>query len=99
MRAALASVLQVTANTARSAGLSPTSHEAYADAVIAAGWRPPPAVITDPAELDDLPEGAVIVDALHAPRQLIGGRWAAPDVQALSAHQVPLPAVALDVAP
>jgi len=33
-----------------------------ARAVINAGWRPPVRVITDPAELDALPDGTVILD-------------------------------------
>lgn len=47
-------------------------------AVIMAGWRPPPRVITDPAELHALPVGSIVFD--HAnPRDAYikrnGDRW------------------------
>lgn len=35
---------------------------ALAHHILAAGWRPPPQVITDPAELDALPPRSVVID-------------------------------------
>lgn len=37
------------------------TERALADALLAAGWRPPAQVITDPAELDALPIGSVVL--------------------------------------
>lgn len=36
-------------------------HAATADAILAAGFRPPARVITDPAELDALPRGSAVL--------------------------------------
>ncbi len=55
-RSELASVLRDAADAAIAAGVPVLTHDGYAEAVIAAGWRPPPKVIIDPAELDNLPE-------------------------------------------
>lgn len=41
---------------------TPSYSEEAAGAVLAAGWRPPPRVITDVDELRGLPVGAVIID-------------------------------------
>ncbi|WP_280499375.1 hypothetical protein [Nocardia cyriacigeorgica] len=38
-------------------------HAAIADAILAAGWRPPARVITDPDEAEELPDGTVILVA------------------------------------
>ncbi len=92
MRDELVSVLRTSANAAAAAGLPAPSHESYADAVLEAGWRPPPSMITDPGRLDALAEGAAIVDALGVPRQLVQGQWVAPSAESLSTQQVPLPA-------
>jgi hypothetical protein len=93
----LAAILREAAEVAIAAGLPVLTHEGYADAAIAAGWRPPPGVVTDPAELADLPDGTVILDALGAPRQLTGNRWAGTSSGALPPLQVPLPATVLHV--
>lgn len=95
VRDELASILRVAADEAIAAGLPVLTYEGYADAVIAAGWRPPPIVITDPAELDRLPDGTAIVDALGVPRQLIGDLWVGTASGSLAAQQVPLPAPVL----
>ena len=44
-----------------------------ADAVIAAGWRPPPQVITTAEELDALPIGATILLERGVVAQAVGG--------------------------
>jgi hypothetical protein len=79
------------------AGLPVLTYEGYADAAIAAGWRPPPRVITDPAELADLPDGTTILDALGVPRQLTGIQWIDTSSGELPPLQVPLPATVLHV--
>ena len=56
-----------------------TPHETAA-AILAAGWRPPVRVITDPAELDELP-GRSIVIGLNVPSP---GAW-----QLTSHHNYP----------
>src|SRR6478609_4496644 len=66
----LAAILREAAEGAISSGLPVLTHEGYADAVVAAGWRSPPKVIIDPAELAELADGTVILDALGVPRQL-----------------------------
>lgn len=37
-------------------------HGAAVDAILTKGWRPPARKISDPAELDALPDGAVVMD-------------------------------------
>ena len=91
-RDALASVLRDAADAAIDAGLPVLTYDGYADAVIAGGWRPPARVLIDPAELDDLPDGSVIVDALDVARQLVDNTWQGTTSGALAAQQVPLPA-------
>lgn len=77
------------------AGLPVLTYEGYADAAIAARWRPPPLVITDPAELAELADGTVILDAFGVARQLTGDRWVDTSSGALPPLQVPLPAIVL----
>jgi hypothetical protein len=91
-RDALASVLRDAADAAIDAGLPVLTYDGYADAVIAGGWRPPARVLIDPADLDGLPAGSVIVDALDVARQLIDNSWQGTTSGALAAQQVPLPA-------
>jgi hypothetical protein len=91
----LVSILRAAADEAIAAGPPVLTYEGYADAVIAAGWRPPPRVITDPAELDGLPDGTAIVDALGVPRQLIDNVWVGTVSGSLAAQQVQLPAPVL----
>jgi hypothetical protein len=93
----LASVLRAAADEAIAAGLPVLTHDGYADAVIAAGWRPPPKVVTDPAELDELPDRTTILDALGVPRQLNDNLWMGATSGSLTAEQVPLPATVLDI--
>ena len=88
----LASLLRDAAGQAVAAGLPVLTFEGYADAAIAAGWRPPATVIVDPAELGELPPGTVIVDALGVPRQMIDNLWAGVASDSLTDQQVPLPA-------
>jgi len=88
----LASLLRDAAEEAVAAGLPVLTFEGYADAAIAAGWRPPARVIVDPAELGELPPGTVIVDALGEPRQMVDNLWAGPTSGSVTDQQVPLPA-------
>jgi hypothetical protein len=97
-RDTLASVLRDAADAAIEAGLPVLTYDGYADAVIAGGWRPPARVLTDPAELDGLSGGSVIVDALDVARQLIDSSWQGTTSSALAAQQVPLPATLVYVA-
>lgn len=58
-----------------------------AAAILSEGWRPPARVITDPAELDTLPVGSVVLDArevactrgeydlCHEPGDEMSGLW------------------------
>jgi len=94
-RSELASVLRDAADAAIAAGVPVLTHDGYAEAVIAAGWRPPPKVIIDPAELDNLPEDTTILDALGVCRQLHDNLWAGAVSGSLTAEQVPLPATVL----
>lgn len=73
----LASVLREAAEHAVEAGLPVLTFEGYADAVIAAGWRPPQRIVTDPGELAELAEGSVVLDALGVVRMLTDGKWIA----------------------
>lgn len=91
----LTSILRDAAEEAIDNGLPVLTYEGYADAVITAGWRPPPRVIIDPAELADLPQGTVILDALGVPRQLTANLWVGPATKAM-AVQLPLPAAILN---
>ena len=93
----LAAILREAAEGAISSGLPVLTHEGYADAVVAAGWRSPPKVIIDPAELAELADGTVILDALGVPRQLTGNRWVGTSSGPLPPLQVPLPATVLHV--
>jgi hypothetical protein len=95
VRDELASVLREAAEAAIAAGLPVLTYEGYADAVIAAGWRPPPMVITDPAGLDEAPDGTAILDAVGDLRQLTGYRWVGTWPGASQSTQVPLPATVL----
>jgi alpha-beta hydrolase superfamily lysophospholipase len=74
-REELAAILRDAAEKAVAAGLPVLTFDGYADAVVAAGWRPAPTLLTDPAELDDLPAGTVILDAMSRPMQLCDNRW------------------------
>jgi hypothetical protein len=94
-RSELASVLRGAADAAIAAGVPVLTHDGNAEAAIAAGWRPPPKVIIDPAELDDLPEDTAILDALGVSRQLHDNLWAGAASGSLTAEQVPLPATVL----
>lgn len=93
----LASILRDAADAAIAAGVPVLTYDGYADAAITAGWRPPCRVITDPAELDDLPDGSVILDALGVPRKLTDNLWVGTSSGALPAQQVPLPATVLHI--
>lgn len=93
----LAGILREAADVVIAAGLPVLTYDGYADAAIAAGWRPPPRVITDPAELGDVPDGTTILDALGVPRQLTGNRWVGTSAGELPPLQVPLPATVLHV--
>lgn len=95
-RDALAAVLQLATDTAAVAGRPVPTADQYADAVIEAGWRPPPPMITDPAGLDVLPAEAVIRDALGVLRHRSDRRWSAPTGGSVPSEQVPLPATVLD---
>ena len=91
----LAAILREAAEGVIAAGLPVLTYEGYADAAIAARWRPPPLVITDPAELAELADGTVILDAFGVARQLTGDRWVDTSSGALPPLQVPLPAIVL----
>ena len=93
----LVAILRDAADAVIAAGLPVLTYEGYADAALASGWRPPPRVITDPAELADVPDGTTILDALGVPRQLTGNRWVSISSAALPPLQVPLPATVLHV--
>jgi hypothetical protein len=75
------------------------TYEGYADAAVNAGWRPPPRVVIDPAELGDVPDGTVILDALRVPRQLAGHLWVDASGGSLPPQQVPLPGTVLYIPP
>ena len=64
---------------------------------LAAGWRPAPTLVTDPAELDDLPAGTVILDAMGRPMQLSDNRWVTAASAPSETKQVPLPATVLPI--
>lgn len=53
---------------------APGTFEDCADAILAAGWRPPARVIRTPEELDALPEGSIIRATLHH-NQNAGDVW------------------------
>ena len=91
----LALILRDAADAAVAAGLPVLTYDGYADAAIAAGWRPAATLITDPAELDGLPDRTVILDALGLPRQLIENRWMGTASAPSGAQPVPLPATVL----
>ena len=91
----LTSLLRDAAEAAIAGGLPVLTYEGYADAAVVAGWRPPPRLITDPAELGDLPDGAVILDALGASRQRAGSLWVATAGGSSTPDQVPLPGAVL----
>ena len=91
----MALILREAANAAVAAGLPVLTYDGYADAAITAGWRPPATLITDPAELDDLPDRTVILDALGLPRQLIDNRWVGASSAPSGTQPVPLPATVL----
>ena len=93
----LAAILREAADAVIAAGLPVLTYEGYADAALAAGWRPPPRVIVDPAGLGAAPDGTTILDALGVPRQLIGDRWVGTSSGAVPPLQVPLPATVLHV--
>lgn len=76
----LASVLRDAAEHAVEAGLPVLTFEGYADAVIAAGWRPPATLLTDPAELTGISEGSVLLDGRGVVRLLTDGAWVAQGV-------------------
>jgi len=94
-RSELASILRGAADAAIAAGVPVLTHDGYAEAAIAAGWRPPSKIINDPAELDNLPDDTVILDALGVSWQLHDNMWAGAVTGSLTAEQVPLPATVL----
>lgn len=66
---------------------------AAVDTLLAAGWRPPARVIEDPAELDALPAGSVVMMTTWMRRAFVyagGGRWwvAGPIRSEISAAEV-----------
>jgi hypothetical protein len=91
----LALILRDAADAAVAAGLPVLTYDGYADAAIAAGWRPAATLITDPAELDGLPDRSVILDALGRPMQRSDNRWLGTASAPSEAQQVPLPATVL----
>ena len=93
----LAAILRDAADAAVGAGLPVLTFDGYAEAAVAAGWRPAPTLITDPAELDGLPAGTVILDALGQPRQQCDNRWATTASAPAESQQVPLPATVLHI--
>ena len=93
----LAAILRDAADAAVDAGLPVLTFDGYAEAAVAAGWRPAPTLITDPAELDDLPEGTVILDAMGRPMQLCDNRWVTAASAPSETQQVPLPATVLHI--
>ncbi len=76
----LVEVLRGAADRAVEAGLPVLTFEGYADAVIAAGWRPPSRILTDPAELASVPDGSVLLDGRGVVRMLTDGAWVAQGV-------------------
>ena len=96
-REELTSILRGAAEAAIAGGLPVLTYEGYADAAVMAGWRPPSRVITDPAELGEMPIGSVILDALGAPRQLTGHLWVGTAGGSLPPQQVPLPGIVLHI--
>lgn len=56
-----------------------STEDAIADAVLAAGWRPPARVATTVEELDALPELAVIRDSEGTVAELAFGMWFSSD--------------------
>ncbi len=98
-REELTSILRDAAEQAIASGHPVLTYEGYADAVVLAGWRPPPRVITDPAGLGDVPDGTVMLDALGVPRQLAGHLWVGTSGGSLPAQQVPLPGTVLHIPP
>jgi len=88
----LVAILRDAADAVIAAGLPVLTYEGYADAVLAAGWRPPPRVIVDPAGLGAAPDGTTILDALGVPRQLTGNGWIGTSSAGLPPLQAPLPA-------
>ena len=54
-------------------------------------------MITDPAELHNLPDRTAILDALGVPRQLIDNLWVGTTSGSLTAEQLPLPATVLHI--
>ena len=93
----LALILRDAANAAVAAGLPVLTYDGYADAAITAGWRPAATLVTDPAELDGLPDQTVILDALGLPRQLIDNRWVGVSSAVSETQSVPLPATVLHI--
>lgn len=53
----------------------PDDRRAAADALYALGWRPPARVITDPDDLDALPDGSVVLRDHKAWERDIGVWW------------------------
>jgi hypothetical protein len=96
-REELTSILRDAAEAAIAGGHPVLTYEGYADAAVVAGWRPPPREIIDPAELEALPGGTVVLDALGVPRQLAGHLWVGTSGGSLPAQQVPLPGTVLHI--
>ncbi|MGI5223024.1 hypothetical protein [Nocardia sp. CA-290969] len=74
--------------------------DSYAVAILAAGWRPPTRVITDPAELDALPAGSVVMDSPYPEgdvyRRTSDGAWEEPGFDATcTSRSLSLPVVVL----
>jgi len=72
-----------------------TETKVYDEAAVEERYGVPPTLITDPAELDNAPEGTAILDALGVSRQLHDNLWAGAVSGSLTAEQVPLPATVL----
>ncbi|MFG1794211.1 hypothetical protein [Nocardia sp. NPDC049149] len=75
-------------------------YECCADAVLAAGFRPPARLIETHAELDALPVGAVVMDAPYPDgdvhQKLVEGQWFEPGFDpAFTTRVLNLPAVLL----
>ena len=95
----LAAILREAAEGAISSGLPVLTHEGYADAVVAAGWRFTAQGHHRPGRTCRTADGTVILDALGVPRQLTGNRWVGTSSGPLLPLQVPLPATVLHVPP
>ncbi|MFE7799046.1 hypothetical protein [Nocardia sp. NPDC057440] len=60
---------------------APSYSEDAAEAVLAAGWRPPPRVIETAEDLASLPAGSILVDFEGDAWQLMSGGWRCPALE------------------